>query len=95
MCVNIRYFNLSDVPAGETRLYVEIFDEDPRSSGVIGGVAVELSEINSAGRLDKWFPVRRSNGNQAGEVHLILNMEVCVGAGCRYGNTQGEKWTWQ
>ncbi|KAJ2964382.1 hypothetical protein NQZ79_g713 [Umbelopsis isabellina] len=69
-----------DVPAGETRLYVEIFDEDPRSSGVIGGVAVELSEINSAGRLDKWFPIRRSNGNQSGEVHLILNMEGSVGA---------------
>lgn len=66
------------MPPGENRLYVEIFDEDPRSAGIIGGVAIELSEVTNSGRLDKWFPVRRSNGNQVGEVHLVLNLEVRV-----------------
>ncbi|KAG2185489.1 hypothetical protein INT44_002280 [Umbelopsis vinacea] len=64
-----------DVPVGENRLYVEVFDEDPRSAGIIGGVAIELSEITNSGRLDKWFAIRKSNGNQSGEIHLVLNIE--------------------
>ncbi|KAH8553111.1 C2 domain-containing protein [Umbelopsis sp. PMI_123] len=67
-----------DVPAGENTLYVEVFDEDPRSASIIGEVTIELSEITISDQLEKRFPIRRINGNQVGEVHLVLNMEGSI-----------------
>ncbi|RUP43508.1 hypothetical protein BC936DRAFT_137069 [Jimgerdemannia flammicorona] len=61
-----------DIADSHTQLYVEVFDEDPRSGDVIGGVAVPLDQIFRTGFQDAWFPIKRSNGNPAGELHLVL-----------------------
>ncbi|RUS18317.1 C2 domain-containing protein [Endogone sp. FLAS-F59071] len=63
-----------DLQDSHNTLFVEVFDEDPRSSDLIGGVALPLDQVFRSGFQDSWIPIQRPNGKSAGEIHLILKV---------------------
>ena len=50
-------------------MHIEIFDEDPCKSDLIGEANVKLSAMCINGGLDEWFEIGH-RGNKAGNIHL-------------------------
>ncbi|KAL1925424.1 uncharacterized protein VTP21DRAFT_307 [Calcarisporiella thermophila] len=54
---------------GETKLFVQVLDEDRNKSDLIGEANIDFSRVLKEGELDDWFKLEY-NGRYAGEIYI-------------------------